>query len=942
MAQVKPEKTPKVFGSEDIEELSKLFENPSPDKEEGLDMEDFCAAMKALYGDSMSEEELMALHMKIDTDCREAVDLAAVLAYLLGKNSATLNMNYKKQAFPRPFKTRHVDCVRPIVSLLFFPAKDVSDFECDSELPQGQLRPYYKGRYLSISSNGIFTFWSDRFKKKSTVDLTRRVDTQFGKTKKICVSDMLFIQELNQLAISTCDRELTFYEWEEKSESLVDCYALIVEEDKVSAMNYWSDSTKAVFSFGDEGGFLSLFISYDIKKCGLFCKDVYEKISLQKYPTVYVSNLLKNPSKNFSCFKVQAFHDICTQIQYLPSRESFICCGSLAKTMVLATLPKSSNAKVTKLTYKNSGCEGFFTSVDYSPLARRLLSGGTDGCLRVWLLTSTQGERELKGHAEGVTHVMYNLRDRTFLSVSEDKNLRVWSENAWLCLQSIQVHDMGPAPMSCMFYNIYNNELVLANSDIAQCLGGGSDYFKATLPSHEMPLCGALYHSVFKQVISICLNGVVKVWDIRTGESVIEFRVTPADYVGRTAIEFDGPQRRLITISQDAKFRLWNFNSGIELEVLPVTVPKEVTCILCIDNRTLLSSRDSNIVFDLDMDGKDHMYLKHDYLKDISSMDVHENTLFTASTNGKIIVWDLETVKTLFWLDTNASPRTRKACGKHQGQAGNLPVKQCELMKYLGENPAVPPKADVHIGPLIRCLKTREVEADTATLLTFAGAFVNAWSVVKDGGLLAKFRAVEEEDAVITTLCMDVSEETLLTGDSTGMVCLWDVREFGFKRKKGHGPSETINGWRVSLSPPPLLMSWMCQEKGVVSVMCEPESMDVITAGLDWNLHLWTSTGRLIGLFGRDEWDPITKKSDILVPESARSPSPESTAMDLDFLMTEEALDKPRMKKKGKQESESKSDLFKLSKEQLMAYCRWLLKKKGSLNKEDKSKGAKA
>ncbi|XP_075872205.1 WD repeat-containing protein on Y chromosome-like [Nelusetta ayraudi] len=929
MAEVTPDKATKVFCTEDMEEISKSFANASPEKNDGLTLEEFCAAMKIVYGDATSEEELTALHMKIDTDCNDSVDLAGLLEYLLGKNCATLNMNYKKQPLPRPFKTRHVDCVRPIVSMLFFPAASVSGAEWDCELREGQLRPYQKGRYLSISSNGIFTFWSDRFKKKCTVDLTRRVDTQFGKIRKVSVSDMLFIQELNQLAISTCDRELTFYEWEEKSESLVDCYALIVEEDKVSSMTYWSDGTKAVFSFGDEGGCLTLFVSHGIKKFGLFSKDVYERISLQKFPTVYVSKLLKNQSKNFMSFKVQLFADICTLIRYLPSRDACVCCGSLAKTMVLATLPKASNAKVTKLVYTNRGCEGFFTSVDYSPLARRMLSGGTDGCLRVWLLTSTQAERELKGHERGVTHVMYNLKHRTFFSVSEDKNLRVWTENAWLCLQNIQVHDMGPAPISCMFYNVYNNELVLANSDIAQCLGQGTDYFKATLPSHEYPLCGTLYHAAFKQAVSICLNGMVKVWDVRTGECVIEFRVTPAEYVGPTAMAFDGPQRRLITISQDGKFRLWNFNSGTKLEVLPLSVHKEVTCILCIDDRTMVSSRDSNIIFDLDMDGKDHLYLKHDYQKDISCMDVHENTLLTASTNGRIVVWDLETVKTLYWLDTTVSPRTRKAFGKHQGQAGNLPVKHCELLKNLSEGPAPPAKADGHVGPLIKSLRSRAAEPDTATLLTFAGGSVCAWSVVKDGGLLGKFRAVEEEDAVITTLCLDAGEGTLLTGDSTGTLYLWDIREFGFRRRKVKGPSENFGGWRVPLTPPPLLMSWRCQQKGVVSVLCEPDSMDVLTAGLDWNLHLWTNTGRLIGLFGRDRWDPVTKKANILLPEAARSPSPVAAAMDLDFFMTEVELDKPRMKKKGKQESESKSDLFKLSKEQLIAYCRKLLKKRG-------------
>uniref|UniRef100_A0A8D0CS10 WD repeat-containing protein on Y chromosome n=1 Tax=Sander lucioperca TaxID=283035 RepID=A0A8D0CS10_SANLU len=92
-----------------------------------------------------------------------------------------------------------------------------------------------------------------------------------------------------------------------------------------------------------------------------------------------------------------------------------------------------------------------------------------------------------------------------------------------------------------------------------------------------LPLCCALYHNIFKQVVSVCQNGVVTVWDILTGTAVMQFKVTPDQHVGHIAISFDGLKRRLITISQDGKVKLWNFNSGTELAILPVIVQSEVT-----------------------------------------------------------------------------------------------------------------------------------------------------------------------------------------------------------------------------------------------------------------------------------------------------------------------------------------------------------------------------
>lgn len=111
-------------------------------------------------------------------------------------------------------------------------------------------------------------------------------------------------------------------------------------------------------------------------------------------------------------------------------------------------------------------------------------------------------------------------------------------------------------------------------------------------------------------------------------------------------------------------------------------------------------------------------------------------------------------------------------------------------------------------SPLIICLNTREVSVDAATLLISANGYICTWSVKNDRGLLAKFKAVNDEGAVITTMSTDVNDQILLTGDNSGRVYLWDIQGFGFKKQADTGPSEVINGWHVSLHSPPLLGFW--------------------------------------------------------------------------------------------------------------------------------------
>ncbi|XP_070764994.1 cilia- and flagella-associated protein 337-like [Enoplosus armatus] len=865
-----PKKENKMFSAGDIPAIVKLFKEADADGGGGLDMEEFCVAIKNIYG-TLDKEEIIILHMQIDTNCDYTVDCRELMEFLLNKNKAAKTMDYKNQPFPKPIKRIPVDHYKTIIRLFFRPHNDGR--KPNSEVT-GQTRTYQRGQYLSISSDGILNFWNDNFNITCTIALNKTQKTlPFSHLKNIHINDVVYLPELQELAVCTSDRKVSFYKCEAFPDTFRMSHSLIVEDEIVNAMNYWSDGTKAVFSFGDVKGFLSLFISNDIKIHGLFGQDMYEKISLHMCKTVYVSKLLKQNTKEFQCLKVKIFQDICSQVSYLSSLEAFAICGSSSKEMVLAVLMASPRTKVLKRVFKSIKDKEYFTCVEYFPSVRRLVTGGTDGLLRVWFPhRSTSCEQELVGHVKPVTHIMFNPEDKIFISLSEDKHLRVWSVDGWVCRQSFQVQDMGPAPITSVCYNTQNNELLLANSDMGKYLGRATDLFKDTLTSHDKPLCCALYHSIFKQVISVCQNGMVTVWDILTGKAIMQFKSTPDQHVGLTTMAFDGLRRRLITVSRDGKVRLWNFNNGSQLAVLPVTLPTEVTGIVCINNRVFVSSRNSKKIFDLDLEEEEYKFLEHDYLNDISSIDVHDDTLITASSNGNIVIWNTNNSEVLYWFNASKSPRMQMADKRAQGRTGSLPVEKTQknvrdTQRNPPHNPQPPQtgnETDVTVSPLVICLNTRVVTVNTAALLTSADGYICAWSVISKGGLFRKFRAVSDEGAIVTTMSTDANEDILLCGDSTGKIYMWDIRRFGFKKDADEGPFENVDGWRVSLCPPPLLASWQSHSTAVVSVKCDPACKNIITAGLDNNVGLWTNTGRCVGLFGKDQWDApqLSRKED--------------------------------------------------------------------------------
>uniref|UniRef100_A0AAQ6IKV5 WD repeat-containing protein on Y chromosome n=1 Tax=Anabas testudineus TaxID=64144 RepID=A0AAQ6IKV5_ANATE len=88
--------------------------------------------------------------------------------------------------------------------------------------------------------------------------------------------------------------------------------------------------------------------------------------------------------------------------------------------------------------------------------------------------------------------------------------------------------------------------------------------YEHVLKGHVRPITHIMFNPNEKTLISLS-DDLNVLWDIVTGKAVMQFKVTPKQHVGFTAISFDGPQRRLITISKDGKVRLWNFNNGTEL-----------------------------------------------------------------------------------------------------------------------------------------------------------------------------------------------------------------------------------------------------------------------------------------------------------------------------------------------------------------------------------------
>ncbi|XP_066558971.1 WD repeat-containing protein on Y chromosome [Amia ocellicauda] len=917
---------------EDLRRIERLFQEADTDGGGGLDMEEFRESMKKILV-GVDDEELDIIFMKVDTNCDLTVDWDEYLNYTVLEYTEkdALHRQTRPLYFPKSLKIVPVGHSELIVRLQFNPDQSPQSREADkggqAGVDKAQPQP---GCYLSVSRDGVLNFWSENFNRLRAVSLDH---VQRSRGEKIWVTNMVCISNLNLMAISTTGRDLDFFDISASRCDLV--FSLTGLKNYVLVMDYWSDGKNGVFSVGDTGGGILVFISSDVNQHGIF--STANIINIGGKCCLPVSALLKNTSKDYQNFRVADLHgDWCCQIQFIPELKAIATCSASEDTaMVLTQVPEPHTKGVKKCAFPlKKGILCF----DYSPKFNVLVTGSVDWMVRLWNPCTSKAIAELSGHTSAVTHVVVNVHGDRIISISKDKNVRVWDLKEYGCLQNIHPRSiqMGHFPISDILYNKASDTLVLA-TDKMGVLHGAEDVRNKEATSHKQPLCCALYNSNFKQVVSGSHDGMVIVWDVLTGEKVMQFVV--GNGVEVTAMAFDGPRRRLITGSKDGSIKLWNFNNGALLCELPKLDGSEVTGIVYIKKRIYVTGWSKRVMWFLDLkedDRIEHRQWKCYHSEDIYCMDAYRNKLLvTASYTGDMVVWNVDSGLAFSRLNSHESPRPllpirvfdepcvrqdtiktqqgsvgtqhpaappRRAlasAGKGTSQTHTKPEKRCSSQgtcsasvtmdsadtSSFTENPSEKTNIEKKIKrpslavEKVLFLHTRERHPDSAILLTSnADGYICAWSIDPRGGMLAKFKATQHNDAAVCSMSTDLEDQILLTGDTRGYVKIWDISDFWNCTGEGNSlrlpdlipaycrverpitpafqnETEVLDGWSVSLTPPPLLSSWRCHLKAVTSLEYVDRFQLIVTASLDCNVRLWSIAGKYIGTFGQGLWN---------------------------------------------------------------------------------------
>lgn len=641
----------KEAADERYAQLQSIFQVAEEDGRGGLDIDEFKIAMKKTVGFMMNNDQIELLFKKVDANCDGRVDWEEYVTYNLLEYQERTLMIERLRDIPFPPETKDINTRHreTIVRVAIYPTvhKKASTNRCSLD--------YYTARYVSLSREGIVTFWTPKMKQIKSYMTHPHVD----RATQPWLTDFVCCYNVNMLAVTSTDRDITVFDTQ--ANLFKKRYYITGIDSCITCMDYWADIrdlNKSVMVWGDTSGSVYVLVFECALKGGLFGavggkQTAFKKISLPE--------VLRGFHLGVKGYKIGKIHDNwVSQIKYIPELDLFAsCCQSSETSMYLGDYNYKKKINTYFKVYKG------LLAFDYCPENNIIATGGMDYLIRVWNpYVNSKPVVVLKGHCKPVTHIVVNSSRGQIVSIDKGKNVRVFDMKDQTCVQQLsgRVIKVGPFPISSVCFNPTTQRLVLATNTLAMLERSLEDEKSVDIMSHEKAVHGALYNKTFKFVVSCCRESVVSVWDLNTGEKIIQFVNAHKRVEGGveipieiTAMTFDEPGRRLITGARDGSVKIWNFNNGNCLQSFTIPEGLEITGLVSVRQRLYVTGWCQLVHIYIDGASEDYRKnWKNRHKDDILCIACIEPSLVaTGSYDGDVIIWSRDTGQVYCTLNAN-------------------------------------------------------------------------------------------------------------------------------------------------------------------------------------------------------------------------------------------------------------------------------------------------
>ncbi|XP_063246444.1 WD repeat-containing protein 64 isoform X3 [Prinia subflava] len=403
---------------------------------------------------------------------------------------------------------------------------------------------------VTASQRGVLTVFNKQMKVLTTIDVQ---DTAW-------ITGCDFLPNLQYVVAVT---ESTVILWDYKSkESKSDGFVIKPMKNCllcVCTVTMADNLAKDTILMGDDKGYVYLLTITS------------DDFIMKQSKAEKVSQFKVLDSESFDIPKRKLHDDWVGKIKYFSALKRFGSCSTdRISSFVLDDIKRLEDQLPVKEFSVPRGVNAF----TYCGKAKVIVTGGNDRILRLWNpIVNFSPIGKLLGHRHSVVDIVTNEKDQHVISLSCAKVFRVWDIQTLSPLQ-VFYEDHGTPEELNAFPMVFDNDdgLLFTGSDVIDIypLANVMQDSKVLPKTHEKSLNVLLYNRVFHQILSICTESILKVWDLETGSQIYQIEDAHGlkTEVTCAAIEINGVY--LATGACDGTVKIWEFESGQEVKALPL------------------------------------------------------------------------------------------------------------------------------------------------------------------------------------------------------------------------------------------------------------------------------------------------------------------------------------------------------------------------------------
>ncbi|KAJ3045801.1 WD40 repeat domain 95, partial [Rhizophlyctis rosea] len=411
-------------------ELLRVFQSAAVDKDGKMDVTQFKSVFSVVLGTGLTDEQMDVLFMKIDANTDDAIDWDEFSTFMLlrAEGQTAMREAAETRLFNADTMTKIVTPHRETINKIL----------------------YLSGhkRFMTCSRDGTVCYWSDKMKlQRSYKNIgARRPQSPnkkkgfspappkvFGQPHQRWVHDCIYMEDTSKVVMSSDDHEVTIYDYTTMETQirldLHDTVALSLDSYH-DPENPESDQTTLIL--GTDSGHI-LFFTFSplllFSATGKKKDDPPPLINLTSARSLktFGATLWKRKSHNDWTLKVQYFADLKSVVSCSPDSRNSFCMGT--------EVGKGKWSFVTASVYRGVNTFAFCKF----PIC--LVTGGTDRQIRLWNpYRLSNPMAALRGHSSPITDITINPINGQIISLSVDKQIRIWDIRKQQCLQTLFDH----------------------------------------------------------------------------------------------------------------------------------------------------------------------------------------------------------------------------------------------------------------------------------------------------------------------------------------------------------------------------------------------------------------------------------------------------------------------------------------------------------------------